>query len=224
MAKNVEIERRFLVRCAPEAVLSAAPTCMITQGYLDHRATISLITDKDGSVLSFEHDGSRASRVDVPVPVDQGQAVGAMVDPATGLLGSGSTDGKVSVRIRRVDATHVLTIKVGSGVRRSEIEFDVPPAEGQALLLMSGADAIAKRRHLLDGWEVDVFAPPFDGITVAECELEHETDPLPPLPAGFELSREVTDELSTRELLRLGPSAARSAVGRILDRPRTRTR
>lgn len=80
-----------------------------------------------------------------------------------------------------------------SGFVREEYEYEIPAEEARDLLLHAAGHIIEKTRYrvLHDGrrWDVDVFASPYEGLTLAEIEMESE-DEQPNLPCW--LGREVT--------------------------------
>lgn len=108
-----------------------------------------------------------------------------------------STSAKATVRIRIYDDTRaVLTLKgPTSGISRAEFEYDVPLADGRALLQMSSPNVVEKRRFLVPHggltWEVDVFEGAHLGLVMAEVELSH-ADQAVDLPdwAGQEVSHD----------------------------------
>ncbi len=88
-----------------------------------------------------------------------------------------STSAKATVRIRIVDDEKAfLTLKgPTSGISRAEFEYEVPLADGRALLEMARPHVVEKRRHFVahEGltWEVDVFEGAHVGLVMAEVEL-----------------------------------------------------
>lgn len=123
-----------------------------------------------------------------------------------------------SVRIRERAGRYVLAIKAGEGRVRREVEVEVDRERADALFEMAGELCITKSRHELGRWEVDIFEGRFDGLVVAEVELEHEDEPLPDPPDGIELLEEVTDELTSHDLAALDAGAARTLVARATSR------
>lgn len=108
-----------------------------------------------------------------------------------------STSAKATVRIRIVDDEKAfLTLKgPTSGISRAEFEYEVPLADGRALLEMARPNVVEKRRHIVPcgglTWEVDVFEGSHAGLVMAEVELER-TDQAIDLPewAGREVSHD----------------------------------
>ena len=88
-----------------------------------------------------------------------------------------STSAKATVRIRILDDVRaVLTLKgPTSGISRAEFEYDVPLADGLAMLEMARPNVVEKRRYLVPfggmTWEVDVFEGHHQGLVMAEVEL-----------------------------------------------------
>jgi Uncharacterized protein conserved in bacteria len=89
-----------------------------------------------------------------------------------------STSAKATVRIRIFDDERaVLTLKgPTSGISRAEFEYDVPMADGLAMLDMARPNVVEKRRHMVPHagltWEVDVFEGAHAGLVMAEVELD----------------------------------------------------
>ncbi|KJF67313.1 MULTISPECIES: CYTH domain-containing protein [Rhizobium] len=102
-----------------------------------------------------------------------------------------------SVRVRivnRRDAT--LTIKIGaSALVRDEYEYSIPLADAEELMASAPGVVIEKTRHTVDHrgftWEVDVFEGIYQGLVVAEVEMDDENAD-PDLPSW--LGKEVTGD------------------------------
>ena len=86
------------------------------------------------------------------------------------------------VRVR-LDAERAwLTVKggrVGGGISRPEFEYEIPPADAEAMLRdVCVGCLIEKPRYCVSHagltWEVDVFQGALTGIILAEVELTHE--------------------------------------------------
>ena len=123
-----------------------------------------------------------------------------------------------TVRIRQEGERWVLAIKApAGGIARHEIEVELPESDGRELLAIAAGGSVAKMRHVVDRWEIDVYEGRFAGLVIAEVELESEEEPLPPVPAGLELLREVTREigLSARGLAALDETRAAELVARL---------
>jgi CYTH domain-containing protein len=108
------------------------------------------------------------------------------------------TTGRVTVRVRRVEDRHVLTIKTGAGRNRTEIERDLDHDEFEALWSEATELRIVKRRHLVplaDGLtaELDLFDGDLAGRRLVEVEFDDDSaaDAFVP-PAWF--GREVTED------------------------------
>lgn len=102
---------------------------------------------------------------------------------------------RASVRVRLEGEAARLNIKSATlGVRRSEYEYPIPPADARELLeQLCEKPLIEKTRyhvcHAGRDWEVDVFEGDNRGLIVAEVELEHEDAALDLPPwAGAEVS------------------------------------
>ena len=127
------------------------------------------------------------------VVVDEGSFAGA---PEPAPLWQGYVvAGDPSVRVRFGEARGpVLTVKSGSGIRRDEHEQVLDADVADALWRASGGRTLAKDRFQLERWSVDRFRDRFEGLWLAEVELDHEDEPLPPAPPGVRFVREVTDD------------------------------
>lgn len=104
---------------------------------------------------------------------------------------------RCSVRVRIQDEVANLNIKsLEIGPKRDEYEFDIPPADAEALLktLCTGYP-VEKLRHLVPvgerTWEVDEFEGVNAGLVVAEIELSHPDEAFERPPW---LGPEVTDD------------------------------
>jgi adenylate cyclase len=106
-------------------------------------------------------------------------------------------DGDVSVRIRITDDERArLTVKYGqNAMTRDEFEYPVPLADARKMVSMSRRRLIGKTRHIITYkgfvWEIDAYEGALAGLTIAEVEMQSETDD-PALPHW--LGREVTGE------------------------------
>jgi CYTH domain-containing protein len=109
-------------------------------------------------------------------------------------------DGPVSVRIRIVDDTGVLTIKAGDGLARTEVELPLGTDEADALWPHTEGRRVEKSRHRveLEGpgalvAEVDLYGGELTGLCTVEVEFDSEQD-----AAAFEpldwFGREVTGD------------------------------
>ncbi len=124
-------------------------------------------------------------------------------------------NGEPSVRIRTGEPRGaVLTCKIGSGIRREEVETVVP--EEMAVRLMEAAEdrIVEKIRWKIGPWELDRFLGALDGLALMEIELGDESDPLPEVPHGVQIVREVTDDnhFVSGRLARLTPKKQRKLV------------
>lgn len=124
-------------------------------------------------------------------------------------------NGEPSVRIRTGEPRGaVLTCKIGSGIRREEVETVVP--EEMAVRLMEAAEdrIVEKIRWKIGPWELDRFLGALDGLALMEIELGDESDPLPEPPHSVQIVREVTDDnhFVSGRLARLSPKKKRKLV------------
>ena len=106
--------------------------------------------------------------------------------------------GPASVRVRRIDDKHILTVKTGSGRNRHEIERDLTHEEFDAIWDAATELRISKRRHRIDlgsglTAELDLYDGSLDGHQLVEVEFDDDdtADHFEP-PDWF--GREVTDD------------------------------
>jgi adenylate cyclase len=90
-----------------------------------------------------------------------------------------SRDPARTVRVRLAGERAFLTIKGATrGATRAEFEYEIPPADAQALLALCDGPVVDKIRHLClhEGmtWEIDEFLGANAGLVVAEIELQSE--------------------------------------------------
>lgn len=115
-----------------------------------------------------------------------------------------------AVRVRSADGVFTLTIKSGSGLRRTEIERSLDAGEFDALWEVATDLRIEKRRHLVeleDGRvaELDLFDGALDGRRLVEVEFDDEDDAASFVPPGW-FGREVTTDprFTNASLARVG--------------------
>lgn len=120
-----------------------------------------------------------------------------------------TSDGR-SLRVRLIDGKKArLTIKIGAGtITRDEFEYDIPYKDGRELMANAIGNVLEKTRyevrHKGFTWEIDVFSGAYDGLVVAEVELDSEKQ-IPSFPSW--LGREVTgDQRYSNQSLALGGS------------------
>ena len=106
--------------------------------------------------------------------------------------------GPASVRVRRIDDDHILTIKTGSGRNRHEIERDLEQEEFEAIWAAATELRVSKRRHRIDlgdglTAELDLYDGSLEGHQLVEVEFDDDdaADDFEP-PEWF--GREVTDD------------------------------
>jgi adenylate cyclase len=108
-----------------------------------------------------------------------------------------AVDGDVEVRVRDKGGTHLLTIKGGRGVERTEVEIEIDAAGFDELWQLAPDRRIEKSRHEVpvDGHtaELDIYGGGLDGLAVVEVEFDsrQEADGFVPPPWFGE---EVTDD------------------------------
>ena len=90
-------------------------------------------------------------------------------------------------RVRVRDSNAYLTIKSrDGGLARQEFEYAIPLGDAQALLKLCGRRVLEKVRHEVHHggycWEIDEYSAPFEGLILAEVEMQSENEhpPLPP--------------------------------------------
>ena len=88
----------------------------------------------------------------------------------------------VSLRLRRKDgSTTFLTIKVGSGVARTEVELALTPGQFEALWPLTEGHRLNKTRHRLPlspgtFAEVDIYEGSLRGLSTVEVEFSSESE------------------------------------------------
>lgn len=118
--------------------------------------------------------------------------------PSPDVLGDGQAirqgyiaeEGDAEVRLRITDVGAVVTIKAGSGMRRTEVEMPIPVDAAEALWPSTEGRRIDKVRHRVGlsaaaggpplVAELDVYAGALDGLLTVEVEFASEAD-----AAGF---------------------------------------
>jgi adenylate cyclase len=101
-----------------------------------------------------------------------------------------------SIRVRVAAGRAWLNIKSATtGIERQEYEYEIPEAEGRALLLLCEPGLIEKQRHFVPHggllWEVDEFGGGNAGLVVAEVELDSADQPFERPPwVGEEVSHD----------------------------------
>jgi adenylate cyclase len=106
-----------------------------------------------------------------------------------------STDLEHTIRVRIAGEKAFLTIKGKSvGIKRIEMEYEIPVPEAEVLLKMCKDTPVEKTRYYEKKgdviWEIDVFKGENSGLFLAEVELENETQKVD-LPDWIE--KEVSD-------------------------------
>lgn len=118
--------------------------------------------------------------------------------------------GPASVRVRRSDDQHTLTVKTGSGRNRHEIERDLEPEEFEAIWAAATELRIAKRRHRIDlgnglTAELDLYDGLLAGRRLVEVEFDSDSaadDFQPPDWFGPEVTED--NRYTNSSLARLG--------------------
>jgi len=89
---------------------------------------------------------------------------------------------RLVTRVRIAEDQALLTLKGATdGIRRSEFEYEIPVADGEALLAsLSNGSVIEKTRFFIETgthlWEIDIFEGDNAGLVVAEIELSDEDE------------------------------------------------
>jgi len=108
-----------------------------------------------------------------------------------------AVDGEVEVRVRRDGATHVLTVKGGRGLVRTEVEVELGAERFAALWPLTEGRRVEKTRHLLPGaaglFQIDVYRGVLRGLVVAEMEFASEAEAAAFVPPPW-LGAEVTGD------------------------------
>ena len=91
-----------------------------------------------------------------------------------------SDDPARTIRVRIADDKAFLTIKGKSeGIKRSELEYEIPVDDAQVLMRMVLNKPVEKTRYKQNyqgfTWEIDVFEGENRGLLLAEIELEYES-------------------------------------------------
>lgn len=87
-----------------------------------------------------------------------------------------SRDPERTVRVRLRDSRAFLTVKgITEGDSREEFEYEIPFADGEAMLRLCTGRIVTKTRFIVPYgghvWEVDRFGGDLGGLTLAEVEL-----------------------------------------------------
>jgi CYTH domain-containing protein len=140
----------------------------------------SLVERERRFLVATTPDGLLPSR---PVPLRQGYL---------------ATGERRSVRVRDAGAAGcTLTVKAGTGLERTELEWPITRHEFDAAWPHTAGQRIAKTRHRIPSGdhviELDVFTDGLDGLVIAEVEFDsvEASDGFEP-PAWF--GREVTED------------------------------
>lgn len=108
-----------------------------------------------------------------------------------------------SARVRITNGTEAeLTKKTGSGISRPEENQETTLESAQFLMDHRIVDIIHKTRFMREGWEIDFYHGPLEGLVKAELEMPDIDFPLA-RPAWIHDWFEVTDSLTDRLLARL---------------------
>jgi CYTH domain-containing protein len=120
-----------------------------------------------------------------------------------------------SVRVRIMDGERArLTIKIGRELlSRDEFEYEIPFADAQELAGSAIGVVLEKTRYRIDHhgytWEVDVYGGTYEGLVVAEVEVEHE-QAQPELP--YWIGREITGDRRYSNLVMATEDLSRELV------------
>ena len=97
-----------------------------------------------------------------------------------------------------------VTAKTGIGLVRTERTAEISE-DAASLLLSSAKYSLRKLRYVMsDGWEIDVFKGPLEGLTIAEKEFSSEEEAMSSgLPSYLKKTTEVTTTVTNRGLAKL---------------------
>ena len=132
-----------------------------------------------------------------------------------GYLELRDVDRRLRVRICD-DREAYLAIKLGKGIIRDEIPSPLD-LELAKLLMSLCKYKLKKERRVIQGWEIDTFKPPLEGIIIAERELASLDEKLV-LPPWFKGVTEVTDTLTNHQLARLASELRNDVLKEVLKR------
>ena len=100
-----------------------------------------------------------------------------------------------SVRIRIRSDKAYMTIKMGKGVTRNEFEYLIPVSDAEEMIEKAALLCLEKDRYVVQylesTWEIDVFKGKYEGLVLAEIELNNENEEFQ-LPAW--IGEEVTND------------------------------
>ncbi|MEN9987347.1 MAG: hypothetical protein RLZZ585_386 [Bacteroidota bacterium] len=100
-----------------------------------------------------------------------------------------------SVRIRIRSDKAYMTIKMGKGVTRNEFEYLIPVSDADEMIEKAALLCLEKDRYVVQyresTWEIDVFKGKYEGLVLAEIELNNENEEFQ-LPAW--IGEEVTND------------------------------
>jgi CYTH domain-containing protein len=105
---------------------------------------------------------------------------GSLGDPTRLRQAYVAVEGDVEVRVRDQGGTHLLGVKGGRGIQRTEVEVEIGAAAFDELWALAPDRRIDKARHrvAVDGHvaEVDVYAGSLEGLVVVEVEFPTRED------------------------------------------------
>lgn len=89
-------------------------------------------------------------------------------------------DHEKSVRIRVRSDQAFMTIKMGKGVTRNEFEYSIPVSDAEEMIEKASLLCLEKDRYVIEYqgaiWEIDVFKGKYEGLVLAEIELNNENE------------------------------------------------
>ncbi len=90
------------------------------------------------------------------------------------------TDGISEIRLRRMGAKHLMTMKMGKGLKRREMEFGLSRQLFERLWPLTEGKRLEKVRYEMEQidrvWEVDVYQRELTGLLVVEVEFASEAE------------------------------------------------
>lgn len=113
------------------------------------------------------------------------------------------TEGGKHFRLRIMNGIEaVMATKIGKGIEREELPCPVPDMVFARELMGQCHHKLDKTRLVINGWEIDIFHPPLNGIIVAEREMGSVDEPVE-LPTWLKGVIEITDTVTNHHLARL---------------------
>ncbi len=124
--------------------------------------------------------------------------------PSRSMLGKGKlisqgyiSTGEPEVRMRSKANAFYLTVKSGSGLRRGEVEAEIPSSVFRKLWPLTAGKRIKKTRYAISDhrltWEIDKYYGPLKSLYTAEVELRSSKQKVG-IPSFLAVISEVTND------------------------------